>query len=144
VFDKIDGELLGRNLNSVTPGDWFLFQVNTMRGKEPNGSCHEQETTKNITSMNAACVIRGPTTGFRHFTYRFACYIIFPESPKADGKIRALQSLKNQIAKWKFYSSELAAQRVAIRCDDGAIRIYVVQRKARNITDPFYELKEKI
>ena len=81
--------------------------------------------------------------GFRHFTYRFACYIIFPESPKSDGKICALQSLKNQIAKWKFYSSELAAQRVAIRCDDSAIRIYVVQRKAWNVTDPFYELKEK-
>jgi hypothetical protein len=45
------------------------------------------------TPMNAACIKRGPTTGFRHFTYRFAYYIIFPESPKADGKIRAAMRL---------------------------------------------------
>ena len=48
------------------------------------------------TPMNAACIKHGPTTGFRDFNIRFAYYIIFPESPKADGQIRALQSLKNE------------------------------------------------
>jgi hypothetical protein len=50
---------------------------------------------KKLTSTHAAGTRRGPTTGFRHFNYRLAHYIIFPESPKANGKIHAL-SLKNK------------------------------------------------
>jgi len=41
------------------------------------------------------------------------------------------------------FSTRLFSNQTYDRCDNIAIRIYVVQRKAWNITDPFYELKEK-
>ena len=61
--------------------------------KRPNDNCR--------TPTHAACIKRGPTTGFRHFTYHCAHYVIFPESPKADGKFARL---KNQIRKPSAFS----------------------------------------
>jgi hypothetical protein len=73
------------------------------------------------TPMNAVCIKRGPTTGFRDFNIRFAYYITFPESPKADGRIRALQNLKNKTGRG-FWMDRVSIRSTYDRgCDNSAI-----------------------